>query len=302
VDLGEVVTHWAEVDDSVLADTEIVITGWGAAPLTREVLDRMPRLRAVAHSGGGIGPLLSASAWDRGVEVSTAGLANARPVAEFTLAMILLAGKEVPWIARRYRAEQASIDREKDYPHVGNRRRTIGLVGASRTGRILIDLLRPYAFEILVSDPFLSPHEAQQLGVTAMPLPELAARSSILSIHAPATPATEGLISADVLAALPDGATVINTARGALLDQEALIAELDAERLYAILDVTDPDEPLPPGHPLYTHPRALITPHLAGSAGNELQRLGESVVDELARWMDGRGFAHPAARTESTLP
>lgn len=302
IDLDRVVTDWSAEPDPVLAGTEIVITGWGTPSITHEVLERMPRLGAVAHAGGGIGSLLTARAWDRGVTVSTAGLANARPVAEYTVAMILLAGKEIPWIARRYRDEQAVIDRERDYPRIGNRGRTVGIVGASRIGRIVIDLLRPFEFEVLVNDPFLSPEEAAALGVTVVDLPELAERSSILSIHAPAVPATDGLVSATVLAALPDGATVINTARGSLLDHDAMLRELDAGRLYAILDVTDPEEPLPVGHPLYTHPRAILTPHLAGSAGNELARLGGSVVDEIGRLRDGRGFAYPASRAEAGLP
>lgn len=301
-DFDSVVTDWSTASDDLLAEAEFVLTGWGTPSITRDVLLRMPRLRAVAHSGGGIGTLLSATAWDRGIAVSTAGLANARPVAEYTVAMILLAGKEVPWIARRYRSVQSHIDREQDYPHIGNHGRTIGIVGASRTGRIVIELLRPFDLDVLVSDPYLSAEEAATLGVAVLPLEELAARSSILSIHAPAIPATDGLVSAEILAALPDGATVINTARGSLLDLDALMRELDAERLYAILDVTDPQEPLPAGHPLYTHPRAIVTPHLAGSAGNELTRLGGNVVDELERLLDGRGFAHAASRGESSLP
>lgn len=302
IDMADAVTDWSTQTDASLADVEVVLTGWGTPPITRGVLDRMPRLRAVAHAGGGIGPILSATAWDRGVAASTAGLANARPVAEYTVAAILMAGKQMPWIARRYRAEQSPIDREQDYPAIGNFGRTVGIVGASRTGRIVIELLRPFDVDVLVSDPFLSPEEAASLGVTAVSLTELAERSSILSIHAPAMPETDGLVSAEILAALPDDATVINTARGTLIDQVALLRELDAGRLYAILDVTDPEEPLPPGHPLYTHPRAVLTPHLAGSAGNELGRMGRSVVDELERWADGRGFAHPATRAESMLP
>lgn len=302
IDLADVVTDWSHETDAALADIEVVITGWGTPPITRDEVDRMPRLRAVAHAGGGIGAMLSATAWDRGVTASTAGLANARPVAEYTLAAILMAGKQLPWIARRYSAEQAPIDREQDYPDIGNHGRTVGLVGASRTGRIVIELLRPFDLEVLVSDPFLSADEAAVLGVTAVSLTELAERSSILSIHAPAMPETDGLVSAEILAALPDDATVINTARGTLIDQDALLNELDAGRLYAILDVTDPEEPLPSGHPLYTHPRAIVTPHLAGSAGNELARMGRSVVDEIERWSAGRGFAHPASRAESMLP
>src|SRR5699024_6911711 len=128
-------------------------------------------------------------------------------------------------------------------------------------------------------------------------LTSLAARSRILSVHAPDTPSTRGLISAEVLQSLPNGSTFINTARGALVDQQALVAELETGRLRAILDVTEP-EVLPPGHPLYFLPNVLLTPHMAGSMGTELRRLGASALREALRVQQGEDILHPIPAQE----
>ncbi|MGH3325567.1 MAG: NAD(P)-dependent oxidoreductase, partial [Streptomyces sp.] len=143
--------------------------------------------------------------------------------------------------------------------------------------------------------PYVTAEEATALGVRAATLPELFAASDVVSVHTPLLPATRGLVSRDLLAALRPDATLINTARGALLDQEALTDAVLAGRIRAVLDVTEP-EVLPPGHPLWTCENALITPHIAGSQGNELRRLADLTVTEVARWASGAGFAHPVRR------
>ncbi|HWU27805.1 MAG TPA: NAD(P)-dependent oxidoreductase, partial [Microbacterium sp.] len=117
-------------------------------------------------------------------------------------------------------------------------------------------------------------------------------RVSVLSLHAPALPSTHHMISVRELAALPDGATVINTARGALLDHDALVAECRTGRLDAVLDVTDP-EPLPLDSPLLDLPNVALTPHLAGSLGTETRRLTDSALDELQAYASGVPLLYP---------
>ncbi|CAH0148671.1 D-3-phosphoglycerate dehydrogenase [Microbacterium sp. Bi98] len=273
-------------------DVELLITGWGVPELGHEVLDMLTSLRAIVHWGGGVGfidPRFSA----RGVRVSSARAANAVPVAEFTMAMITLAAKDALWASRRYTAEQRFIDREAEMPRTGLYGTTVGVVGASAIGSLVVEELARHDVRVLLYDPFTSADAAARLGAEAVDdLTELAARSDILSIHAPEIPSTVGMISVAVLAALRDGATLINTARGALVDQQGLVAELEAGRLRAILDVTDPDV-LPPGHALYTLPNVFLTPHLAGSMGNELKRLGHAALAEVERFVAGTPFAHP---------
>lgn len=218
--------------------------------------------------------------------------ANARPVAEYTLAAILFAGKNVLGSARRYRELRAAHDWREELDGWGNHGRTVGIVGASRTGRRVLELLRPFDFEVLLYDPYLESAAATRLGAEPVPLDELCARSGIVSVHAPELPATRRLIGAAQLAAMPDGSTLINTARGSLIDEPALVAELVRGRLHAVLDVTDP-EVAPVSSPLYDLPNVLLTPHIAGSLGNELHRMADHALDELERFASGRPFADP---------
>jgi len=289
---------WADDrTDGLLARIEVLVTHWGCPMIDGAVLDRAPNLRLVAHGGGTVKggdlAIMTREVLERGVTVTTSASANAVPVAEFALGAILWSGKDAFGAAARLRGGVTPDGWTASMRRLGNWDRRIGLVGASLVGRHLIELLRPFRFDVSVYDPFLTAAEADHLGVTkAHDLVTLAAGSDVLSIHAPDVPATRGMVSAEVLAALPDGAVVINTARPVLLDQEALLVEASAGRLDAVLDVTDP-EPLPVGHPLLSLPNVVVTPHVAGSQGRELGRLGESVVGEVERFVAGTPLAFP---------
>ncbi|WP_299534428.1 hydroxyacid dehydrogenase [uncultured Streptomyces sp.] len=277
---------------AALADAEILVTGWGCPPLDAEVLAAAPRLRAVVHTAGSVRNHVTDACWERGIEVSSAAAANALPVAEYTVAMILLTGKRVLERARSYRETRQRGEWLRVPRETGNYRRTVGLLSASMIGRRVIELLRPYDLRVLLHDPYVSEAEARALGVEAVGLGELFARSDVVSVHTPLLPATVGLVSAELLASMPQGAALINTARGPVVDQDALVGVLREGRIRAVLDVTDPD-PLPADHPLWECENALITPHLAGSQGNELGRLAALAASEVAHWAAGDGFAHP---------
>lgn len=161
----------------------------------------------------------------------------------------------------------------------------------------LLELLRSYDFEVLLHDPYVSVTEAAALGAELLPLDDLLSRSDIVSLHAPDIPETQRMLDRGRLALIRDGGVLINTSRGALIDHEALTDELLSGRLTAILDVTEP-EPLPPTSPLYKLPNVFLTPHIAGSLGNELARLGAIVVDELERLAAGLPPAHEVRRAD----
>ena len=275
---------------AALADTEILITGWGCPQIDEAVLDAAPRLRAILHAAGSVKGLTSPAVWERGITVSSAAGANALPVAEYTLAMILLAGKDLFAQRDRLRTQRA-FPYGEIMPGIGNFGRRVGVVGASRIGRRLIELLRPFDLRVTLADPYVDATEAAALGVPLLPLDDLLATSDIVTVHAPQTPETHHLIGRRELALMPTGSVLVNTARGALLDHEALIEELRANRLSAILDVTEP-EPLPADSPLFDLPNAFITPHLAGSQGNEVARLCLAVTEEAERLLSGRELAH----------
>ncbi|WP_433173745.1 hydroxyacid dehydrogenase [Actinoallomurus sp. CA-150999] len=273
-----------------LADTEILITGWGSPRLDDAVLAAAPQLRAVLHAAGSVRDLVGDACWERGLLVSSAAQANAMPVAEYTVASVLMAGKGVFDARERYRADPA-YRRPEDDLALGNYGRRVGLIGASRVGRRVLELLRPYDLTLTLADPYLDAAEAGRLGAELLPLDELLRTSTIISVHAPDIPQTRGLLDRRRLALIPDGGVLINTARGALIDHDALIDELVDGRISAVLDVTDP-EPPPADSPLFQLSNVFLTPHIAGSMGNELERLGRSAVEELERLTAGRPLGH----------
>jgi phosphoglycerate dehydrogenase-like enzyme len=271
---------------AALREATVMVTGWGTPRIDTAVLDLAPRLEVVAHTAGTVKTFLDAEAFRRGIRVSTAAAANATPVAEFTFAAIVFGLKRASRFAEQLRTTKRhrSVD---GVPPIGTNGVTIGILGASRVGREVIRLVRLLQARILVCDPYLMPEEAGRLGVEVVALDELCRRSDVLTLHAPSTPDTRHIISARELALLRDGAVIVNTARGALIDTDALAAEAETGRLDAYLDVTDP-EPLPVGSPLYSLPNVVLTPHIAGALGNEIHRLGDSAVREVEHYV-GRG-------------
>jgi phosphoglycerate dehydrogenase-like enzyme len=279
---------------AALPEVDVLLTGWGCPRITPEVLDAAPKLQAILHAAGTVKSIVDPSAFDRGIQVSSAAEANALPVAEFTVAAIVLAGKRAFRLAAQYR-----VERQKADPHVmpGSYGTTVGLLGASRIGRMVAERLRGFDLRVLISDPYLTEAEAAELGAELVDLDALFSRSDILSVHAPLLPETVGLVDARLLSLLKDGSVLINTARGKIVDAEALERECVAGRIDAVLDVTDP-EPLPPDSPLLDLPNVFVTPHVAGAVGNEIARLGELAVSELERLATGQPLQHAISPAE----
>lgn len=282
----------------LLAETEILVTGWGSPTIDAAVLAQAPRLKLVAHSAGTVKGLLGDSLFDRGIVVSHAAQANALPVAEFTLAAIIFAGKKVFrfrdfYIADRNRKRTVPMQAEA----IGNYGRTVGIIGASRIGRRVIELLSPLDYRILLYDPMVGSAEAARMGVEKTELDTLMASADIVSLHAPSLPATHHMIDAGRLSMMKEGATFINTARGALVDEAALIAVLKTGRIDAIIDVTDPEIP-EAGSAFYDLPNVFLTPHIAGAVGLERTRLGEMAVDEAIRFIDGKPLLYEIRRED----
>lgn len=276
----------------LLREVEILVTGWGCPFVTPEVLAAAPNLKLIAHAAGTVKYTLDPAVYESGIIVTHAADANAVPVAEFTLAAIIFANKRVLELRDRYRADHSrrTTWALMDEP-IGNYRRTIGLVGASRIGRKVAALLRAMDVEVLLADPYVSAADAVTAMAELVDLETLLARSDVVSLHAPSLPSTRHMIGRHELALMRDGATLINTARGALVDEPALIAELRTARIHAVIDVTDPEIPAPDS-PLYTLPNVFLTPHVAGAAGTERLRLGQMAIEEIERFVAGRPLIH----------
>ncbi|EJB04846.1 phosphoglycerate dehydrogenase-like oxidoreductase [Rhizobium leguminosarum bv. trifolii WSM597] len=272
----------------LLAEAEILMTGWGAPYVGPDILTAAPRLRLIVHAAGTVKGIIDDAIFEAGIAVSHAAEANAVPVAEFTLAAILFAGKRAFRFRDLYVADR---NRDRTYPMqreaIGNYGRTLGIVGASRIGRRVIELLKPFGYRLLLFDPMLDAAEAAGLGAEKVELDELMRRSDIVSLHAPSLPSTRHMIDARGLSLMKDGATLINTARGILIDEAALLSALKTGRIDAVIDVTDPEIPEPDSI-FYDLPNVFLTPHIAGAIGLERARLGEMAVDEVERFITGR--------------
>nr|WP_204331301.1 C-terminal binding protein [Geodermatophilus sabuli] len=259
-------------------DAEALVVQY--APITAAVLDALPGVGLVSRYGVGLDVVDLDAARARGVWVSNVPDYGTTEVALHAVAMLLALLRNLPGHDREVRAGRW------DYSLGGPLRRpeelTLGVVGLGRIGRMVVERAAPWFGACVGYDPHL-PEELWPDGVVRAPLAELFARSSAVTLHLPLTDATRGLVGARLLGAMPPGSHLVNTARGGLVDTDAVLDALASGRLAGVaLDVL-PEEPPPAGHPLLTHPRALVTPHVAWyseAAEAELRRkAAQNVVD-----------------------
>jgi phosphoglycerate dehydrogenase-like enzyme len=283
----------AALPAATLDAIEVVLGGWGCTALDDALLTRMPKLRLLAYAAGSVKHTVTPATWEHGIVVSSAAAANAVPVAEFTFAAIVMIAKDVFRTRERLRETRGTAAVMGTGPGgaLGTRGVRIGIIGASTIGRLVIKRLSTLDVDVAVNDPHLDDEGAAALGVARVELDDLFAWSDIVSVHAPDLPSTYHLVDADRLARLHDGAWILNTARGALVDTDALTRECVAGRLNAFLDTPDP-EPLPAASPLYDLPNVVLTPHIAGSLGNEISRMGDLAVVEIRRFLAGEPLLH----------
>lgn len=267
----------------LLPQADACITSWGVARLDEDVIAAAPRLQATAHMGSSIKRFVSDALWERGIQVTSAGAALAIDVAETTLGLMIVGMKRVWPLARHVRA--GGWRETEWWPARELFRKEVGIIGASNVGRHVIQLLESFVVDVLLYDPFVSDGEAEEMGVEKVGLEELLQRADVVSLHAPAKPDTIHMLNAERLALMKDDALLINTARGALIDEPALIAELEKGRIFAFLDVTDPEPPAADS-PLRRLENVVVTPHSAGCI-EDCSRMGEMAVEELRRFFAG---------------
>ncbi|MCZ8514769.1 hydroxyacid dehydrogenase [Paenibacillus filicis] len=270
---------------SRIRGVDTLITSWRCTPVSDAVLDEADQLALVAHMAGSIRPVFPTwSVYDRGIKVLNSNYAIAVSVSESVLALILAIGHKILAVDREMKAGITS-------KHVGMetyelRGKTVGLVGLGMVAREVIKLLQPFGTTILGYDPFMSEEKAQELGVRLLSLQELLTQSDIVSLHAPKVPETYHMIGREELALIKDGAIFINTARGDLINEEALLAELKKNRFYAGLDVFT-REPLAVDSEFRRMNNVIVRPHLAGVNPDSCLRIGKLMVEDMERLYKG---------------
>lgn len=268
----------------IARDCDGIICGWGSLPLDEDLLSSASQLRIALHCGGTIRNIATPAMWKRGVRVTSAANVNGIPVAEYCLGMVLMCFRDVFAQQLRFHAHgRRAWNVPKICSYLGS---TVGIIGMGNAGKHLLKLLGNFRMHTLIHSfyPFSSPP-----GVEHVELDQLMRRSDAVILLAPNLPEYRHMIDGRRLKLMRDGAFFINAARGALVDEGALIQELESGRITACLDITNPEPPVE-GSPLYQLPNCILTPHVAGSIGNECLQLGDQVLRELEHYLAGHPF------------
>lgn len=284
---------------TLLADVDVIFSGWGAPILDEKFLLAAPRLKAFFYGAGSVRGFVTDAFWDRKILLSSAYGANAVPVAEYALSQILFSLKH-GWRhalhARDHHARGPAI------PTIGNYGATVGIISLGMIGRYVVKLLRPFDVKVIAFDPFVSPAQAAELGVELCSLEELFRRSDVVTLHTPWLKETERMITGAHFVSMKPHSTFINTARGAIICEDELITVLEKRPdLMAILDVTFPHEPPEPQSPLWRLPNVVLTPHIAGSTGQECRRMGRFMIDEFKRYLAGQPLQWQITREKAAI-
>lgn len=251
------------------------------ATVTRRVIEAAPRLRIVSRHGVGVDAVDVAAATERGVVVTTTGAANAAAVAEYTFALMLALARKIP--AADAGMRQAAWSRD---PLIGMELdgKTLGIIGIGEIGRRVARQGLGFGMRVVAHDPLFQ--QAPLEGVEMMGLARLTAEADIVALHMRLDAATQGIVDARMLAAMKSTALLVNTARGELVDETALIEALHAGQIAGAALDTFAVEPLAAGSPLRAMPNVVLSPHVAGQTREALARVGvaaaEAIIEELA--------------------
>ncbi len=263
-----------------VSDIDACITTWGSPRFTPEVVAAAPRLAVIAHAAGTVKPYVSDAVFSRDILVTSAAPIMAPYVAEMALLFTLACLRNLLRHDRALKHDRAWQVEDLGSPDTLRDQR-VGLIGFGATAREFAALLKPFHVDLLCSDPhvdraILAAHGARPAGME-----EILTTCRVVSLHAASLPSTRHLLSAARLRLIADGAVFINTARGALIDADALVKELQTGRFTAALDVFDPDEPLPADHPLRDLPNVILTPHVAGPVRSRYWEMGRQAVNNI---------------------
>jgi D-3-phosphoglycerate dehydrogenase len=263
----------------------------GSAPFDGPAMDRAPGLRVIARTGIGYDSVDVPAATARGIAVTNTPDGPTISTAEHAVMLMLMAAKNVEPSVRALAAGSADnyYGRHQGIELAG---KTLGLVGLGRIARRVATIAGAIGMRIVAFDPYIDPAAAPAGAQLVGTLDELLPVADVISVHIPLTDASRGLFDAGRFAAMRRGAVFVNTARGAIVDQDALLEALDSGQLFAAgLDVTDP-EPLPAAHPLLHRDDVVVTPHVASATADGKLRSLESAVEQAMAVVHGERPEH----------
>lgn len=276
-----------ETHKQALEDVEVAFSTWGMCPLDRATLGHyFPNLKVLFYAAGSV-KNFAEPFFENGIKITSAQSANAVPVAEYAASQIILANKGFYQSYLKYKAGDQREAKKYARTFPGNFNTKIGIIGAGRIGRGVIERLSNCHLDLYVFDPFLPQTEADKLGVTKTSLEYIFTNCQTISNHLANNPQTEGMLNGALFDRMLPNATFINTGRGAQVVEEDLIKALKEQPARtAVLDVTYP-EPVEPDSEFLKMPNVFLTPHISGSFNQEVERMAQYMVDELKRYMNG---------------
>jgi phosphoglycerate dehydrogenase-like enzyme len=301
VRLGEVAewSRYAQREDSAklraeIGRAEVLMTTWHSPFLRMDMFGSELSVRLIAHCGGEVKSRVEEKVFDH-IVVTNAAAPMAAPVAEMALALMLSLVRRIPDYASEMHSGMA---RTNEYVSCGETisGRKVGVIGFGRIGKAFARLIEPFGAELFVSDPYCRGDAVKAYGGALLELDDLLRQCSVVVLAAGLTLQSRHLLDQRRLSLMPDGAYLINVARGGLIDMEALLPELRARRLSAALDVTDPLEPLPPDHELRQLPNVILTPHIAAGGIEVRREIGSMAVDEVVRFCNGEPLQNVVTR------
>ena len=281
-----------------LATVDGLITTWDSPRFDSGLLEIAPTLRIITHCGGEVKSRFASTLFDK-LTITNAAGPMALATAELGAAFLLYYARNID----HYRAELHKGS-NRIYKHVHTHGtpesivgREVALIGFGRIGRALVDLLRGFQLHWTVYDPFVPRSLAKDYPVVFSELKPLLRRAHLLVLTAALTERSRQMLNRKTLALLPDGAAIINIARGGLIDLSALTAEVRRKRLKCALDVSDPIEPLPVNHALRNLPGVTVTPHIAGGGLHVRHAIADTVLDDLENFFRSRPVENRVSRS-----
>ncbi len=296
--LGDVTyfDHKAELDEEkyalLLAQADVLLTCWGSRSLSSSAWEKTGRADSgppilVAHSAGSVRGVVPKELLQQNVRLTQGADAMVIAVAQYAVGLLIMALRQAVYRMDWERAGNKGKG-EAGLPYRDLSSLTVGIVGLSRIGVLMTQLLKPFDCTLVAYDPYCAPEKAASLGVRLVAdLDDLLRESDAVTIHLPVTPETENLLNAERVGLLKNGCAVVNTARTQVVDQDALFTRAMAGEIEYYADVTSP-EPLPPSHEAWQSPHIFITPHIAGPTEQTLRRMATYAIDEIERYVSGQ--------------
>lgn len=266
-----------------IGGAQVCLAGWGSAFFSERVLDRADALRVIAYTGGSVAPVAGEAVYDRGIRVLSGNELYAQSVAEGVVGYILAALRRIPEYARQLQEEGWS---RPDWYNEGLIGQRVGLVGFGAVARYTARLLRAFNTQILICADHVSEQEAAGYGAVKATLPEIFSTCKVVSLHWAGTPETHHAIGEELLGLLRPDSLLVNTARGAIVDEAVLARMLRQRRFRAVLDVYE-TEPLPPDSPLRGLDNALLIPHMGGPTMDRRPLVTRALMDALPAALSG---------------